>query len=105
MELFCQGLVCKMCSVRTTLHQMLISNFFCMRHIQYLVLSISEFTGHLLFILAFDSNDLRFCSTEIKLVKSELSSIDVRKDQELSGASIREKPKWTLSPEYFILDP
>ena len=55
-----------------------------------MVLSISEFTGHLLFILAFDSNDLRFCSTEIKLIKSELSSIDIRKDQELSGASIRE---------------
>ena len=55
-----------------------------------MVLSISEFTGHLLFILAFDSNDLRFCSTEIKLIKSELSSIDIRKDQQLSGVSIRE---------------
>jgi hypothetical protein len=60
-----------------------------MRHIQDIVLSISDFTGYL-FNLAFDSNSLRFCSTEIKLIKSELSSIDIRKDQELSGASIRE---------------
>jgi len=75
-----------------------------MRHIQDIVLSIFHFTGYL-FNLAFDSNSLCFCSAKIKLIKSELSSIDIRKDQELSGASIRENRSSGLFTEILYPGP